>query len=336
MRLSSIRHELLVGWFILAALLISGVALIIRPRTQGLMDRHVLSFSVEHGQGLQSGSPVLVQGIQVGEIDQIVLTPDNKVEVTCHIRGQYAPNIRKDATVTVVQPPILGNTRVEIDPGVAAEPFQPGKPLPVRQEPTFLDKLSRVEVRVDGVIAQVTSFVDSAVGTLNRFGEMVDRIDRSEGITGQLVNDKQMAEDLKESMASLRRMAERIEKEAVPETVQTVKDSQALVRSLQQEDGRLQTLLADLDATVKQLQDALREAKVGETAATVRRTADTFASAATELRADTRPLTRETRQMLQALQDASRAMKKLSDELARQPDAVIWGRRPDASPGVRR
>jgi ABC-type transporter Mla subunit MlaD len=337
-RLSTVRNELFVGWFILAALLVCGVALILRPRTQNLMaSRHELHFTVDNGQGLRPGAFVLVQGIRVGEIDNVELTPDNKVSVTCYISAAYAQNIRTDARVTVVQPPLgLGQTRVEIDPGKAPSSATQGARLPVTNEPTFLDKLNQVEGRVDTVIARVDSFVNAAVGTLDKFRDMVDRIDKSKGLAGQFIHDEGMSNDLRQTMSSMRRVAERIEKEAVDETVRTLKRGQELMDSLRDEEGKFQTLLASLNKATTELQTALSKAKVGDTTATLRATADTLAKAVSKLSEETSPLTRDTRRTLAALHETSRAMKKLSDELARQPQSVIWGRKPESSPGLRR
>lgn len=336
MRLSSIRHELAVGWFILIACLVSGVGLVLRPRTKSLIAGHTLKFTLAHGQGLQEGSPVFVQGIPVGEIDAVELTSENKVVVTCHIHDEFAPNIRRDAHVTVIPPPLLGTTRVEISPGTAPEPAKPGAELSVVKQPSFLEKLDRVEERADSVIARVDSFVLTAMGTLDRFRDMVDRVDRGKGLAGQLIHDPAMAEDVKETLASVRKASERIQGEGIDESLATLKKAQSAIDSVQAEDGRVQTLLAELNLAVKDLRAAVRDAKVGETAATLRTTADTFGKAADELSAQARPLTKEARQALNALLEASRAMRKLSDELARQPDSVIWGRRREAGPGVRR
>ena len=91
-----------------------------------------------------------------------------------------------------------------------------------------------------------------------------------------------------------------------------------------------------LDQTVSELREAIQQAKVGETTATLRETADSFAKTADELGKETQPLTRDARRMLAALEEASQAMQKLSEELSRQPNSVIWGRKPEASPGLRR
>lgn len=342
-RLATVKNELYVGVFLLGVLLLSGVALVLRPRTKSLLGVHNLTFTVEHGQGLQSGSPVLVQGIQVGEIEVVELTPDNKVRVICGITNQFRENIREDAAATVIPPALLGTTTVEIYPGVSKEPFPEEEELPVRKQESFVEKLQNVERRVDVVIERVDTFVAKAVGTLDEFRKMVDRIDKSEGIAGELIHDKGMAEDAKETMASLRSLATRLEQKAVPEVESTLTraqevldESRALAQDLRRDDGRMQQLLVNLDQTVRELREAIAQAKVGETTATLRETADSFAKTASELGQETRPLTRDARRMLAALQQASEAMQKLSQELARQPNSVIWGREPEASPGLRR
>ena len=98
-----------------------------------------MHFVVDHGQGLQAGAPVLVQGIEVGEVGEVRLTAENRVLVTCQITSQFRDHIRQDAVAYVVPPPLLGGTKVEIDPGEAAEPVAPGQELAVSTKGSFMD-----------------------------------------------------------------------------------------------------------------------------------------------------------------------------------------------------
>ena len=331
--LTTVRNELVVGWFLLIALLISGVGLVLRPRTKSLIASHELHFELPHGSGLEPGLPVLVQGIPIGEVDEVELTPRNTVYVSFHVLPHYVSNLRRDGRVEVVPPPLLGKPSVEVIPGVASEPTQSGQVLPASVR---LGLLEEVKGELQGVVAQVTTLSASATHTLRALNEILARIERAEGIAGQLVSDPGLADDARETLASVRRAAARVETQGIDAALETLESTQQLVEGLAAKDGRLQTLMTDLDQAVIDLRQAVAGAKVEETVATLRRTAESFSSAATGLSQESRPLSKDLREAMRAMREASQAFRVLSDELARQPESVIWGRSPSAGPGLRR
>ncbi len=332
MRLTVIRHEIVVGWFIMAALVLGAVTLLLQTK-HVLSTSHTLKFTIDHGQGLQPGSHVLVQGIQVGEINEIRLTAENRVEVTCLIGADYAEHIRADAVAVIQQPPLLGATTVEIQPGSMDQPAAAsGQTLRTFSPKPFLEKVTEIEGRVNEVIARVDSFVLAAVGTLDEFRRLVDRIDSSEGLAGQMIHDPRLAAVAREALARVNALAARIEQEGVPKAIATLESTEALAVELRREDGELMSLLQEVRATVGEVREALAAAEVARTATALRETAAEMQQAAALLG----PTTDDTRRALAALRDASRAMQHLSEELSRQPNSVIFGRSAAPDPEVRR
>lgn len=334
--LSSVRHELAVGWFLLGAFLIVGVGLVLRPRTQALIATHSLEFELAQGLGLEPGLPVLIHGIPIGELDEVELTAENRVAVSFHVLPRYVENVRADATVVVVPPPLIGQPTISLLPGRSESPSHPGQVLPAKVDPGLL---LEVKDELQGVVAQVTSLNALATESLSELNVILRRIERAEGVAGQLVSDPGLAEDARETMASVRRAAKRVETTGLDRALETLETTQELVEGLADKDGRLQSLLRGLDEAVVDLRAALESAKVDETVATLRRAADSFALTATQLgeaSTEARPISKDLREAMRAMRDASKAFRVLSDELARQPDSVIWGKSAAPSPGLRR
>lgn len=312
------------------------MSLVLRPRTQDLIATHTLHFELVEGQGLEPGLPVMVHGIRIGELDEVELTPKNRVAASFHVLPRYVKNIRADATIVLVPPPFLGKPTVEVLPGTSKVPSRRGQVLPARVQLGLLDE---VKGDVKGVVAQVTSLTAVATETLTELNKILRRIEAGEGVAGQLVSDQGLAEDARETMASVRRAAHRIETQGIDQALKTLETTQELVDGLAAKDGRLQSLLKGLDEAVVDLRAALKGAHVEETIATLRRTADSFAKTAEQLgqaTSEARPISKDLREAMRAMRDASKAFRVLSDELARQPNSVIWGRDPVPSPGIRR
>lgn len=330
------RHELAVGWFLLGAFLIVGVGLVLRPRTQSLIASHTLSFELAHGEGIEPGLPVLIHGIPIGELEEVELTRENRVLASFHVLPAYVENVRADAVIVIVPPPLLGKPSVELRPGRSKEGSRSGQVLPASVE---LGLLAEVKGELTGVVAQVTTLNALATETLTELNVVLRRIERGEGVAGQLISDPGLAEDTRETMASVRRAAKRIETTGLDQALATLETTQELVEGLAAKEGRLQSLLRGLDEAVVDLRSAIKSAKVEETVSTLRRAADSFALTAQQLgeaSSEARPISKDLREAMRAMRDASKAFRVLSDELSRQPDSVIWGKSPGQSPGLRR
>ena len=333
MRLTVIRHEIIVGWFITAALILGAAVLLLRERApHALSEPHTVRFAVPHGRGLQPAAPVLLKGIKVGEVDRVELTRENEVEVTCRIYDDYVGNLREDAEAQVVAPPLLGDTKVELHAGEAPRVARRGHVLKTRDEPSLLDRIGGLEGDVRGVVAHVDSLVVTAAAALQEVQSIASRIEQGQGVAGRLIRDEQLGADVQQAAARLSGAATRLEGEVLDRAVEAIDSGRDLLADLRREDGRLMTLLADVDQTVLEVRRSLEAAKLAETVAGLRGAAVALQEAAASIG----PMTDDTRHAMRALGDASRALQVLSEELARQPNSVIFGRTPAPGPGIGR
>lgn len=217
MRSTVVKHELAVGAFVAVALGVAGWTVLAKTRERGLLDSKRVVFVVPHGRGLEPGAPVLMKGIQVGEVSAVELTPEAQVRVTCRLAPQFGASVREDATASIVEPPLLGATKVELAPGTAAAPAAAGQSLGTREAPNLLAKVDEIQAKVDGVVGKVDRFLGDAEGTIESaraavegVQRVVDRIDRGEGLVARLINDPAMAEDAARALATAREVAEAI------------------------------------------------------------------------------------------------------------------------------
>ena len=119
-RSNVVKHELMVGVFVGVGLLIAAGVFLKKTRETGLLDTRQVTFVVPHGSGLQEGGPVVMKGIRVGSVARMTLTDDHEVEVVCDISPRFASRIMTDSEATVLAPPLIGNTKVEISPAARA------------------------------------------------------------------------------------------------------------------------------------------------------------------------------------------------------------------------
>lgn len=213
MRSTIARHEVAVGSFLVVAVVVMALGAVLKTRERGLIGSRTFSVVVDHGSGLQAGAPVLVRGIQVGEVSDIQLTDDDRVRVTCQVAPRYAGRIRADATATVVEPALLGSTKVELVPG-SGEPLKSsGQEVTAgRKEGSLAEQIKTLQGRVDGVVGQVERFVESANRTLDGVQRVVTGIDQGQGLAARLVHDEALANDVQAALSRARAVVEAIDR----------------------------------------------------------------------------------------------------------------------------
>jgi len=108
---------------ILAAMLLFSVYYV--PRKGLSLSREALSFSLvlDQASGLRAGSPVLVSGVEAGEVEGIEIReiPGRGFKVMAAVSvfdgERFAPMLRTDSVYQVAQSGLLGETTLAIAPG---------------------------------------------------------------------------------------------------------------------------------------------------------------------------------------------------------------------------
>ena len=77
---------------------------------------------VGDADGLRVGSVVTVAGLRVGEVSDLDVDESNRIAVTLSVRRTVAPRIRADSVVSISRAFMIGEKRVDLIPGTAAQP----------------------------------------------------------------------------------------------------------------------------------------------------------------------------------------------------------------------
>ena len=114
------RDELLVGLLLLVAgvLGIGGTIWIARG---GLASGYPMYARFKWGAGLKQGQPVLLAGVQVGNVGHVDLIPDGTIAVKLQMQSQY--RIPSGTTATVQANGIFGDQLIALTPTVGREGY---------------------------------------------------------------------------------------------------------------------------------------------------------------------------------------------------------------------
>jgi phospholipid/cholesterol/gamma-HCH transport system substrate-binding protein len=184
--------------------------------------------------GLAQGNPVQMSGVTIGTVRDIHLprNPKNEaVEIAIHVDRKFEDRIRLDSRARMKKLGLIAaDSYIEISPGSPELPaLAPGSLIPARKA-TDVDaliasgedlvdnfvhishSLRNILTRVDrgeGLLGELTTqpaskqrLTDSLLATLNKTNRVLDSVDRGEGLAGRLINDKELADDLTGSLRS--------------------------------------------------------------------------------------------------------------------------------------
>lgn len=183
--------------------------------------------------GLAEGNPVKISGVTVGVVKDIYLPQDPKqkdVDITLMVDRKYSDRIRGDSRARMKKLGLLaGDSYIDISPGSPRfDPLEPGSLIPSARQ-TNVDQLissgedlvdnfvqisyslKNVLARVDrgeGLLGELTQtpetkqrITDTMLATLNKTNSILSHVESGKGVLGKLVYDDQYGEQLTTSLA---------------------------------------------------------------------------------------------------------------------------------------
>jgi len=134
----------------------------------------VLYARYSHVDGLAVSKPVLVNGFQIGRVDQLTLQPNGSIMVTLKIKGEY--DIPKNTIARLESTDLLGGKAIVMDLGTLKEYAKNGDTLNANVEKGLMETVQPVQKKAEQIIAKMDSILTSVNSILNpNFQKNVDR-----------------------------------------------------------------------------------------------------------------------------------------------------------------
>src|SRR5262245_17696315 len=267
MRRTGFGREITVGTTLMLALVIVAALILILGKESPFSARQVFTTSVTNSQGLKTGSPVLMDGVQIGTVEGIALPHElgkSGIELELGVDSKYRERIREGSVASVGYITLLsGEKFINISPGDPGRGVLPaGSEIPPDTSTTLLEtgqnvaeNLARVtsdfgdmieEInRGEGLIGRLVrdrefgqQVSDKLLVTLDRMNGVIDRVERGQGTVGRLISDQQYAA---ETLGSVKSAAERLDR-----VLDTVENGRGALGEVIQENGEGKQILADL------------------------------------------------------------------------------------------
>ncbi|HEX3127151.1 MAG TPA: MlaD family protein [Thermoanaerobaculia bacterium] len=215
-----------VGLVILAAVAVLGAGVFLIGEKNNFFS-HKNKYYIQFGavSGLKTGSPVQLNGVDVGTVAKVVL-PQNpaeeSIQVWISVDDQYSARIRGPQDAALAGPNasrtaagasqariktlgLLGDKYIDLTIGAPGFPEIPNEGEIPAAQPT----------NVDALLASGEDVMDNVVEISASLSTILGRMERGEGLLGELTSDSQSGQRLKESLIgtseSMRRIADKIE-----------------------------------------------------------------------------------------------------------------------------
>lgn len=151
--------------------------------------------------GLQVGNTIRFSGINVGTVDNITIINDSTVKVEMLIKKEVQKFIKNDSHASIGSEGIIGDKVIVISQGNGSEKVVKSGQLIATVEPIETDEIMR-SLKVTAENAALAS--DDIAG-------IVSKINNGEGTLGRLIQDKQMAENIDQTIANMKTSSKKLD-----------------------------------------------------------------------------------------------------------------------------
>ena len=177
-------------------------------------------------EGLTEGDNVWLSGVKIGTVKKVTIVSEGKVVVNLSLKDKQNDFIRKDATASIGSDGLVGNKIVIIRPGSASESINDSDTIN-SLSPTDTQDLINIAKDVGSNTRSLTDDLKLIAGKINK----------GQGVVGELLNEGALSDDLRATIASLRMASQN--------TSQATADLKKLVTEINDGEGLVTKLIKD-------------------------------------------------------------------------------------------
>ena len=240
--------EAIVGAIVLVAILVFVFGTMwLSGRSMG--SDNVIRIQFENVSGLKRSSPVRVSGVNVGKVERIEFVDVGKVLVVAGLPAKIRPKV--DASAKIVSVTLVGDYAVDFDPGRAGQSLPAGRTILGSQDLGLTGKATTLAERADSILLGAQSFVnqrtaDQLRSTLTALEGTLKAAQRTMQIYSN--PDQGPTAELTKTMASFRQLSTRLDSTLIGFRTDTISTNlQAMTAQLTATTERLDTLLAGMN-----------------------------------------------------------------------------------------
>jgi len=221
----------MVGVFVLSAIAVLVFLLFSTIKSQNIFEEYFVIYGkLNSAEGLSTETIVQVSGIEVGKVSAVEITDDNHIMLTMHVYNRFHKLLRTDSKVKVssLNATIIGKSIIGITAGSPDNPLlQAGAVLNVQESGSVEDVIAEAKkilavinkmiYEVSGVISVVDA--EKIASTIDSFDQVAEniklfsqRMNSTEGAIGSMLYDKEVKNNLSQSLENMKQATEDMKK----------------------------------------------------------------------------------------------------------------------------
>lgn len=225
------RQRVKLGIFVVAGVVIFIVATIFLGSASNVFSKtFAVSAIFKNVEGLKEGDKVWLSGVQIGTISKVRIVVIGEVVVSMALKEMQNEFIRSNATASIGSDGLIGNRIVVIQPGNSAQAIHDGDTINA-VSPADTQELINIAKEIGENTRTITLDLKAISGKINK----------GEGIIGELVNDGKFSQELRLTVHNLKTTGEN--------TTKASAELSKLVYNLQHGEGLLPTMISDTSLT---------------------------------------------------------------------------------------
>lgn len=251
----TVSQNIRLGVLVITGLAIFVAAIYVLGNKQSMFGKTIEIFATfTNVNGLLVGNNVRYAGIDAGVVKKIEMMNDTSIKVTMDVEKSIALHIRKDALAGIGSDGLVGNMIINITPGKGtAGPVQSGDQIKTLLRVSTDEILNTLKVTNENAALLTADLVKIT-------GEVLT----GKGMIGMLLNDQQLATDLKDMIHSLKVTSIKAD--------QSVRELQSLISALNNKNNvlgvvqdtavarQIKGILTTLEASSKEINQAAKQA----------------------------------------------------------------------------
>ncbi|WP_431136842.1 MlaD family protein [Psychroserpens mesophilus] len=183
---------------IIGTILFIAAVYLIGQRQDMFKNTFTISAFFQNVNGLQKGNNVRYAGIDIGTVKGITMINDSTIKIDMTIDEKIISHIKKDAIATIGSDGLVGNMIVNIVPGKGLSE--------VISNGDIIESYSKIGT--DDILNTLNTSTENAAILTSDLLKITNSITKGKGTIGVLLNDTIMAQDLKQSIANLKKASQ--------------------------------------------------------------------------------------------------------------------------------
>ncbi|MDR5684184.1 MAG: MlaD family protein [Armatimonadota bacterium] len=217
-----------------------------------------------NAEGLSPGTAVRMAGVQIGTVQSLALTPDNRAEVRVRIRPGV--EIARGSRFFIATSTLLGQRYLSVEPAQVGPPIDPGEV--VAGEPPF--SLDAIYQRIDELSADLRAVVQEVRSVVRSSQQVVDNLNLTVLGVRDVVTDPALRASLRQAATNVEAATRRLDGLVAAvgtDARQTVRNLRAVSSELVGIAEQVQTFVFDVAG------DGQLAAQIRQTMISIERTA---------------------------------------------------------------